>query len=215
MLSRRRLPETLLPNLHGLLLAVAYANRPSMGSQPAEAKARTALRAATHDVHQRIHVAPPFLRLADGKLTRDEYAELLSALAAYYFAASRHVPLEPGRLQRLRHDLDAVGAPPPPGMDESLVPRAGSELGWRYVVEGSIFGGRVIYRQLDCLFEEEEAGRSFFLGTGASVRHWQTLCAQIEEAARVPGALERMVGGALDAFAAFESAIGEWKPCYA
>ena len=84
-------------------------------------------------------------------------------------------------------------------------------MGWRYVVEGSIFGGRVIYRQLDSLFGDEEVGRSFFRGTTTGTRHWQDLCSELEDAGAAPGAIDEMIEGARDAFTAFEGAIAEME----
>mgnify|MGYP002403642068 FL=1 len=143
-----------------------------------------------------------------GELNRGEYAALLSRMAGYYFAVARRIPMEPLRLQFLRRDLTVVGAPPPPDVDLPPVEDEARRLGWRYVVEGSVFGGRVIYRQLDYLFGEEEAGRSFFRGAASGARHWQALCSELENAASTPGAVEEMIEGALDAFAAFEDVMG-------
>src|SRR5690606_35260103 len=88
-------------------------------------------------------------------------------------------------------------------------------LGWRYVVEGSIFGGRVIYRQLDYLFGDEEAGRSFFRGTSAGTRQWQALCAELEHAGAAPAAVDAMIEGALDAFALFLSTVAAHEVAHA
>lgn len=186
-----------------------------MCCQPAKTEARVALRDATRSVHERLHVAPPFLALARGQLDIRGYAELLGRMAGYYFAVSEHLPIEPGRLRLLRLDVAAVDAPPF-AVHCRLMPNSQAEaLGWRYVVEGSIFGGRVIHRQLDYLFGREERGRSFFQGTAGGIRHWQALCAELEEAGSTPVALQQMIEGALDAFAVFETMIAESEPAHA
>lgn len=178
----------------------------TMADQPAEPNARAALRAATRGIHERLHVAPPFVALARRQLTRRQYAALLSKMAGYYLSVSRHLPLEASRLGLLKADLATVEAPPFQPLDFPVPTGGGQALGWRYVVEGSIFGGRVIHRQLDYLFGDEDDGRSFFRGTATGTRHWQLLCAELEDASTAP-AIEPMIEGALDAFAAFEKAI--------
>jgi heme oxygenase len=174
--------------------------------------ARGALRAATSAVHERLHTAPPFLALAQGRLNRDDYADLLSRMAGYYFAVSSHLPIEPARLRLLEDDLAAVEAPSPPGTILPPIVNEEAGLGWRYVVEGSIFGGRVIFRQLDYLFGSATRGRSFFGGTAGGVRHWQTLCAELEATGPRADTLDTMIEGALAAFAAFEKVIETMDP---
>jgi len=174
--------------------------------------ARVALRAATSTVHERLHIAPPFLALTQGRLKRQDYAALLSRMAGYYFAVSAHLPIEPARLHLLKDDLRAIDAPSPPPVRLPQVDGEAAGLGWRYVVEGSIFGGRVIYRQLDYLFGPESRGRRFFGGTAGGVRHWQALCAELERVGAQPHAIHKMIEGALDAFATFEKVIETMDP---
>ncbi len=176
---------------------------------------RVALRDATGPVHERLHRAKPFAALARGDLTLGDYARLLGKLGAYYFAASAHVPLDPRRLALLSNDLEALGAPPP-GRPSLAGPRSEpARLGWRYVVDGSIFGGRVIHRQLDYLFGAVECGRRFFRGPAGAAAEWQRLCAQLEQAGSAQGARDEMIAGARDAFAAFEALIEEDTPANA
>lgn len=136
-------------------------------------------------------------------------------MAGYYLAVSRLLKIEPTRLQHLGQDLTAIDAPPPAALDLPAIDGAARTLGWRYVVEGSIFGGRVIYRQLDYLFGEEDKGRSFFRGTAAGAGDWQALCGELEDAGASPGAIDQMIEGALEAFAAFASAIAAKEPAHA
>jgi heme oxygenase len=170
---------------------------------------RIALRKATGPVHERLHQAPPFAALARGESTREDYAALLGKLGAYYFAASAHVPIDPARLALLRDDLATLGVPSPvpPPMAGPQSPAA--RLGWRYVVDGSIFGGRVIYRQLDPLFGEVERGRRFFRGTSGAAAEWKRLSARLERAGTDRETREEMIEGATAAFAAFEHLIGQ------
>jgi len=197
--------------------ALAFANRThvcevgAMAAQPVGVSARVALRVATRSVHERLHVAPPFLALTQDRLPLADYVTLLSRMAGYYFAVSERVAIEPTRLQSLRQDLADLGSPTPPRVDLPPVEGETRSLGWRYVVEGSIFGGRVIYRQLDSLFGDEEAGRSFFRGTATGTRHWQDLCSELDDAGAAAGAIDEMIEGARDAFSAFECAIAEME----
>ena len=94
--------------------------------------------------------------------------------------------------------------------DSALTERLKAEaarLGWRYVIDGSIFGGRVIYRQLDYLFGTGERGRRFFGGAPGGTTGWQRLCVQLERAGADARALGEMIAGAAEAFASFERLV--------
>lgn len=186
-----------------------------MGPLQPELTARAALRLATRDVHERLHEAPPFLELARGRLMAGGYAELLGALGGFYFSLPPQLSIEPARLARLEQDLASLGTGPSRPVQRPFPPGEDEALGWRYVVEGSIFGGRVIYRQLDYLFGAKENGRRFFQGTPASGWRWNALCARLEQAGSEPGATARMIAGAYEAFAAFETMIAARKPAHA
>lgn len=182
---------------------------------PSGQNGRAALRLATHFLHERLHGAPAFSALADGALDYAGYRDLLSRLASCYFTAAEFLPLEPERLQALRSDLLALHADKPEDLAWLAPAEPARALGWRYVVEGSIFGGRVIYRQLDYLFDNRCEGRSFFRGTANSAAHWRTLCTEIEHEACYPLGLDRMVEGATEAFSAFSHVLNVRKTAHA
>lgn len=177
-------------------------------------KGRAALRVATHSLHERLHGAPAFVALAAGALDLAGYRQLLTRQASCYFSAARHLSLEAGRLALLELDLLAVDADQPQPLDWPAPAGQPGRLGWRYVVEGSIFGGRVIYRQLDYLFGDRSAGRSFYRGTAESASHWRSLCDEIEAEASRPRSLDRMIDGATSAFNAFGRVLDAREPAY-
>ena len=177
-------------------------------------KGRAALRIATRSLHERLHEAAPFRALAEERLDLPAYTELLSKQASCYFTAAEILPIEPERLRLLGEDLTAL-AVQSPGLQTWPAPSGPAEtLGWRYVVEGSIFGGRVISRQLAYLFADRCEGRSFFRGTPQGTAYWQALCEEIEQEARDPQGLSRMIEGALAAFTAFGRVLDARKPAY-
>ena len=182
---------------------------------PSGQNGRAALRLATHFLHERLHGAPDFAALADGALDHAGYRNLLSRLASCYFTAAEFLPLEPERLRALRSDLLALHADEPKHLAWLAPAEPAQAVGWRYVVEGSIFGGRVMYRQLDYLFDNRCEGRSFFRGTANSAAHWRTLCTEIEQEAHYPLNLDRMVEGATEAFSAFSRVLNVRTAAYA
>src|SRR5690606_27052094 len=143
---------------NGLLLPAPRANGWRMDGEIGGQTVRVALRDATGPVHERIHRARPFAALARGDLALGDYRKLLAKLGAYYFGASSHLPIDGKRLSLLRDDLDALDAAPPCPAPMARPRSEPARLGWRYVVDGSIFGGRVIHRQLDYLFGNAERG---------------------------------------------------------
>lgn len=197
---------------NSLLLNCPRANRAAMNGLVGGQAVRVALRNATGPVHERLHRAPSFAALARGELALAGYAELLGRLGACYIAASEHVPIAPARLALLHDDLAALGVPPAPAPRLAGPRTATARLGWRYVIDGSIFGGRVIHRQLDYLFGQAERGRRFFRGTPGAAQDWQRLCARLERAGSEPEARDEIIAGALAAFSAFEALIGQAEP---
>jgi heme oxygenase len=181
--------------------------------------AREELRAATHDVHERLHHIPAFAALAEGRLTRGEYAALLRRKLGFHLALERRLAEGPSvepfgvdlaarcRSHLLRADLAWLDEPDATTLP-SLPPfgSAAAALGGLYVVEGSTLGGKHLARALDAILPPGEDGRRFLLGHGA--RHgemWRACCDAIERCASSPAAREAMLRGALDTFAAFEA----------
>ena len=121
--------------------------------------ARDRLRAATHDVHMRLHRHPSFAQLADGTIDLVSYKSLLARLYGFHLpleqalvqaSHSLGIEVEMGsrrRVHRLRDDLRALqmteaqittlpcimGLPP--------LTTCGKLVGALYVREGSTLGG--------------------------------------------------------------------------
>ncbi len=181
--------------------------------------AREELRVATHDVHERLHHIPSFAALAEGRLTRGQYAALLRRKLGFHVALEQRLSDGPSvepfgvdldarrRSHLLRADLAWLGEPDATPLP--LLPpfdSAAAALGALYVVEGSTLGGRHLARALDAILPPGEEGRRFLLGHGA--RHgemWRACCDAIERCGASPAARAAMLRGALDTFAAFET----------
>jgi len=189
--------------------------------------ARVALRAATEAAHLRLHAIPAFEALAEGRITRDEYAALLRRKLGFHAALEARLAEAPPlagfgvdlaarrRSHLLRADLAWLGA-----SDDAApapLPRydtAAAALGALYVAEGSTLGGRQLARALDAILPPGADGRRFLLGHAE--RHgemWRACCAAIERCGAEPGALPEMVRGALDTFAAFEAWFAGTEAC--
>ncbi len=178
---------------------------------------RQRLRLATEEVHQALHRAAPFAAIADGRATRDSYANTLLLLhrfhagqSAFCLRAASLLGLPQlgaahgARITALKTDMAWLGA----RIESDTVPdRAMSDdacIGALYTVQGSTLGGKVIYRQLDSLLTDD-AGRCFFKGTPDDGRQWQALCAALETCGGDAAGMEQ---GALQAFRDFRDLLG-------
>ena len=172
---------------------------------------RLRLRAATDDIHQALHSAEPFARIANGQVTREEYGAVLAMLWRYHTAMSPlcvagaqalNAPELAGahaaRLWLLQDDLDFLGVATPHS-DGEPVPDDAFAIGCLYTVQGSTLGGKVIARQLDPLLDGPD-GRRFFAGGPGDSAHWQTLCARLDAGDQD---FPRLEAGARHAFARF------------
>jgi len=197
------------------------------GTTNARSGARDRLRAATHDVHMRLHRHPSFAQLADGTIDLVSYKSLLARLYGF------HAPVEQAlvqasnalgidvqmdrrrRVHLLRDDLSAlqmidaqitalpciIGLPPLKTRDQLM--------GALYVREGSTLGGRVLARQLDGLLGSGSThGRLFLAGDPGGPRLWQRCCALVEQVA-ADGQFDDMIASAIDTFAALETWLTE------
>jgi heme oxygenase len=180
-------------------------------------RVRARLRDVTADIHEALHRAAPFARIADGHIDRAGYAALLCFLYRYHGAMEGNCATGAARLNlpqlatshrhrlaALRADLAALAmkAPPvapwPSGQGDFAV-------GSLYTVLGSMLGGRVIHRQLDALLQDEK-GRSFFHGRAEDGAHWRRFCERLETADLDVAHLE---AGAIFAFARFQDMLAE------
>ena len=187
---------------------------------------RSALRAATHDAHERLHAIPVMHRLAQGGITRAEYADLLQRMLRFHLIVERCLRRGPAlaghdielrermRSGLLRRDIAALGLRPVrlTAGDETVLAEpcsVAASFGYLYVTEGSTLGGRMLARALDpVLGRDQSRGRSFLLGYGD--RHaamWRKLCLALESVGDSTEACGAMAEAASAAFSCFEACV--------
>jgi len=185
----------------------------------AAAGLRDALRAATADVHERLHCHDGLAAVQAGTIDREAYQQLLSRLYGFYRPFEAAAQLSPERTRWLEVDLDALGVGAtlrdtlprctafPPRFSPDHV------LGARYVVEGSALGGRGMARQLDALLGPEvTAGRQFFSGHGAATGSvWRDYLALLSLEPRSAPQCGAIIDGANATFATFEQWLAGWN----
>jgi heme oxygenase len=143
---------------------------------------RRALINATREIHERLHRVPTLERLAEGRLGRSEYIELLRGFLRFHLVLESRLSLGPDlamvgivvrkrqRSHLLYDDLAALGVrkpevPPPPGFHLATPVSVPAALGYLYVSEGSRLGGRVLASALNGTLPPGRAeGRALFLG---------------------------------------------------
>ena len=207
------------------------ANAPSASLSRRTCHARRALREATQAVHERLHAHPRLTRLAEGRIERDQYVDLLLRFLRFHRAVeaclSRGPDLAPAgidlrarrRSPQLLDDLTALGVRVP---DEAAmavcalpVPRSVPEaLGYLYVTEGSRLGGRVLAKALDAVLTAASAqGRRFLSGEDRTHgQGWPEFCVVLEQAGVDRRARDAMIVAAEAAFAEFEACLDQdWQ----
>jgi heme oxygenase len=189
------------------------------GSTTAETPFRNILRAATHDVHQRLHLHDGFAAIQNGSIDMASYRRLLIRLHGFYipFEVASDIGGERSGwlfddLRSLGVDLETAGAA---GMCPDMpFPRtAEARLGALYVVEGSALGGRDLARHLSGLLGPDAVqGRRFFTGRGAGTGEaWRGYLSQLEAHAADPAARPEITKAALETFAVFEHWMAGWR----
>jgi len=197
----------------------------------AGADMRGRLRAATAQVHERLHGHAGLGAAASGAMSRADYRLLLGRLWGFHKAfesvleeAARSLALDidmgaRARAPMLEEDLHILGL----GADEiARLPlcthlfRPHDEAGFMgalYVVEGSTLGGIQIARALASLFDGDEGdGRRFFLGYGAQhSAMWRGFLARLEVCASDDSGETAAIEGAVETFADFERWMGGWR----
>jgi heme oxygenase len=172
---------------------------------------RWALRAATRDVHDRLHRHAGFAAIQGATIGLAAYRDLIVRLYGFYVPFEAAAAIEPDRTNWLAGDLEALG------LRRSLhalpkcphVPRLGSahlRLGALYVAEGSALGGRDLARGLDRLLGKDATeGRRFFIGRGPDTGEaWRGYLGQLSAAQSGSFARAEIIKGAVETFAAFE-----------
>lgn len=178
---------------------------------------RDHLRFATVDIHEALHGAEPFARIAQGRMDCAGYGALLVRLHRYHCAmaalcgAGAHALGAPqlaaahrARVAALQDDLAFLDIAPS-GVTEEAADDPAFAIGCLYTVQGSTLGGKVIYRQLDSLLPHAD-GRRFFAGTAQDGAHWQELCRRLEQQ---DYPLVHIEAGARHAFARFGALLAD------
>jgi heme oxygenase len=191
---------------------------PQAGSASPISGLRARLRRETDDLHEALHVASPFRRIAAGTIDRSGYGALLSALARFHAtvadAVARGAALldraeiaaaAESRRDRLAADLDALGLPLP-GPVAAPVLGPAEAVGLTYTVQGSVIGGAVVDRQL------EQAGldggvRSYWRASGDDRAVFRRLVPALEAYGSDPDRAKGVLSGARTGFLLFAAAI--------
>jgi heme oxygenase (biliverdin-IX-beta and delta-forming) len=180
---------------------------------------REALRAATSEVHERLHGHDGFAAVQAGTIDGKAYRHLLSRLYGFYRPFEAAARLAPQRTRWLEQDLEALGVC---AVSRVTLPRCAAfpprlcpdhVLGARYVVEGSALGGRGMARQLDALLGPGVmAGRQFFSGHGADTGSaWRDYLALLAREPRPMPQCSAIIDGANATFATFEHWLAGWN----
>lgn len=154
----------------------------------------TRLRSATDATHQALHTHPLLLPLTGNSATEAEYVRVLRCFYGFY------APLENNILNStLAADYRAHASPSVSWLIEDLrfyhqpleevaacqaLPWVGDLadlLGFLYVKEGSLLGGRVILKHLSTSLPARQSSFRFFSGLGENTgRHWQEFVAMLD-----------------------------------
>ncbi len=170
--------------------------------------ARAALRAATHDVHVRMHHHPSLSRLAAGTIEVDEYRHLLARSYGFYVVVGPILGLADHLTSLLVLDLSELGmdaeavealprcAPPPVKCSHAVI-------GAKYVLLGASLGGKVMARALAGGSRRTSALPVRFL-TGVNAGDWVSFADALDEHLPETAARACATRAAVSMFAAYE-----------
>jgi heme oxygenase len=189
------------------------------GARRTPASLRQTLRAATAEIHARLHLHTGFAAIQNGTIDLVDYRSLLERLYGFHVAFEAAVGIAGDRSGWLRDDLAAVGIG---GRTVATIPRCTAlraletpprRLGALYVVEGSTLGGRHLARNLDPLLGSAGgAGRRFFLGRGADTNTaWNAFLARMTASAESPAERRETVAAAVETFRIFQEWLHGWR----
>jgi heme oxygenase (biliverdin-IX-beta and delta-forming) len=184
---------------------------------PPRASARATLRAATDDVHERMHAHSGYRALASGGMQTDAYRRLLARSYGFYLPIEGKLSRGRDRSCRLQADLLALGMTPaaidalPICIALSPLDSRPKALGAAYVVEGAALGGQVLARGLISNAASLALPATFLLGDGENGgRRWRDFIAELEEELSGSGELEAAAQSARATFATFETWMAAW-----
>jgi heme oxygenase len=179
---------------------------------------RQALREATSDAHERLHLHAGFAAIQNGTIELAQYRALLFRLYGFYQPFEAAMAIAAERSTWLQDDLAAVTVS---GDTLATIPRCSafprfdtpaSKLGALYVVEGSTLGGRTLARNLDRLLGSHVmAGRRFLVGRGSRTNAaWTAFLARLTAAGNTPTGRAEIVESAVTTFSIFEGWLRGW-----
>jgi heme oxygenase len=180
---------------------------------------RQSLRDATQEIHQGLHLHPGFLAVQNGTIDAATYRDLLARLYGFYLTFEPTAKIMADRSAWLQEDLVALNvtsaglAAIPRCTDFPVLDDSESQLGARYVVEGSSLGGLSLARNLDSLLGADvQEGRRFFVGRGpGSGESWKGLLTCLEAVERDPVACRRVIAASIATFEAFAFWMNGWR----
>lgn len=188
------------------------------GKDPSQPSLLALLRAATRDVHERLHGHRGLAAVQAGTIRGEDYVPLLRRLYGFHRPFEAVAGIAARRTGWLEADLAVFGDdremcstfPCCPFFPEQISP--GYLLGAQYVVEGSALGGQSLARQLDGLLGAGvTAGRLFFMGHGAATgRVWRNYLADLSASPDEPSSRAAVIQGATETFAMFEQWLEGW-----
>jgi len=184
-----------------------------------ESSLRETLRAATAEIHARLHLHTGFAAIQNGSIDLTGYRALLLRLYGFHVPFEAAVGIGSERSGWLLEDLAAVGIN---GATMAGIPRCtaltaldtpGRRLGALYVVEGSTLGGRHLAGHLDSLLGSEgSAGRRFFIGRGAQTSGaWNAFLAHLSSSAGATATRTEIVAAAVRTFSIFQEWLNGWR----
>jgi heme oxygenase (biliverdin-IX-beta and delta-forming) len=178
--------------------------------------ARSILRAATDEVHERMHHHPGFAQLAAGRIERIAYRRLLARSYGFYTMAEELVDRGNNWACRLALDLAELGLTeqalghlprcPPPVIGTDQAARVGAT----YVLLGASLGGKVMARAVTCGACAGEKLPTRFLA-GDDNASWKDLVANLDTLLPDECARSRAARSAVTMFCAFETWMNGWN----
>lgn len=170
---------------------------------PSVSGAAQALRLLTQDRHRAVETLPIFRRLMQPDVTQADYVAVLRVQYRFYAAVEPALATSDGlglpyqaRLPLLARDLVALACPLPEIAELPLaIPSKAAACGCRYVIEGSVLGGRIITRHLrEHLGEAVASALAFYTLDGKPQVSWpklqQALSEQLDSQQDIRAAVE-------------------------
>lgn len=174
------------------------------------ASARSALRSATHDIHQRMHHHPALSRLAAGTISRDEYRRVLARSYGFYIIAEPALGFAGKLTDCLFLDLAELGMMPaaiavlPRWAASAFGQHPSALIGARYVLLGASLGGKVMARAIAGRTGSDGAMPVRFL-TGMGENDWKAFASRQETDLPDAASRKRAATAASAMFAAYEN----------